>query len=130
MEWLIYIFSTVGFLLSIYFLYVKIKTKSDNNYHPICDLNNIISCSNAAKSKFSSLFFIPNAIFGIIFYPSIFILLLVNQISIIFYLTLLASIISIILIFISIKIKTICPVCTLIYIINFLMLFVSYIKNF
>ncbi len=127
MKILINFLSIIGFSLSLYFLNVRNQQKN-KKYKAFCDLNNIISCSKAARSRYSSLFFLPNAVFGMIFYPLILLLTIFNQFMIIFYLSLIASLFSIILIFISIKIKTLCPVCTLIYVISFFMLYFSYLK--
>ena len=115
----------IGFLLSAYFLYMKNKKSKNKNYKPICDITKTISCSKAAKSKYSSIAILPNAFYGIIFYIIIFTLSFL-QVQYIFYLSIIASIISICLMFISIKIKAFCPVCFSIYVINFVMLYLSY----
>ena len=116
----------LGFLLSLYFLYVKTKQKN-NNYKALCDINNLISCSKAAKSDYSSLFGFSNAILGIVFYPIVFILQLSSFNFYIFYLSIIASLFSLYLIYSSFKIKVLCPFCITTYIINFLILYFSYI---
>ena len=115
----------VGLILSIYFLYVKIKNSSIKNYRALCDFTETISCTKAAESKYSSLAIMPNALYGVVFYLLIFILVLSFS-QFVLYLAILASFISLYLIFISFKIKVFCPVCISTYIINFLILYFSY----
>ena len=114
-----------GLILSAYFLYVKIKRSSTKNYKALCDFTETISCSKAAESRYSSLAILPNAVYGIIFYLLVFTLVLSFS-QFVFYLAILASLISLYLIFISFKIKVFCPVCISTYIINFLILYFSY----
>jgi len=116
----------VGFILSMYFLYVGRKLSSTKNYRALCDITETISCSKAAKSKYSSLAVIPNALYGVIFYFLVFVLFpSYNQF--VFYLAVMASLISLYLVIISFKMKVICPVCISTYIINFLILYFSYL---
>ena len=123
-QWL----AIIGFLLSVYFIYVKDKIKSKKKYKALCDITENISCSKAAKSSYSQIFVIPNAFLGIIFYSFVFIFSLFGFNLYIFILSVLASLLSIYLIFLSFKFKIACPVCISTYIINFLILYISY-KN-
>jgi len=120
-QWL----ALLGFILSVYFIYVKKKHASTKNYKALCDFTQTISCSKAAESKYGSIAIIPNAYYGIIFYILVFILVFsLNQL--VFYLGILASLFSLFLIFASFKIKIFCPLCVSTYIINFLILYLSY----
>jgi vitamin-K-epoxide reductase (warfarin-sensitive) len=119
---LIQYLASFGLILSIYFLYVKNQNSKSKKYKALCDITEKISCSKAAKSKYSNLVVLPNALYGIIFYT----LVLVFPTNIVLYLAIFASLISLYLIYTSIKIKVFCLVCTLTYIINFLILFFSY----
>mgnify|MGYP001563519763 CR=1 FL=1 len=118
--------SILGFLLSLYFFYVKTNQRN-KNYKALCDISDTISCSKAAKSNYSSLFGFSNAILGVIFYPFIFALNFFNYSNYIFYLATISSLFSLYLIYISFRIKVACPVCITTYIINFLVLYFSYI---
>lgn len=126
----IILLSIFGFLFSLYFLFVKRKKTLNKDYKAFCDLSDRISCSKAANSKYSNLLVFPNAFFGVIFYILVVIFAFLGFYSYIFYLALMASLLSLYLIYISIKIKVFCPVCVSIYVINFLMLIVSYNKVF
>ena len=118
---IVHYLALLGIILSIYFLYVK-HNQSNKNYKALCDVTDKISCSKAAKSKYSNLAVLPNALYGIIFYLLVFFL----PINLVFYLAILASFLSLYLIFVSIKIKVLCPVCISTYLVNFLILYFSF----
>ena len=116
----------LGFIASIYFAYVKRNTKKNKKYKALCDITDIVSCTKAARSSSSDLLGFPNAWLGLVFYPLIFLLTFFEGTILIFGLSIIASAFSLYLIYISIKEKIICPVCNVIYIINFLLLIFSY----
>ena|SRR3989344_5812375 len=119
--------AVIGFIISLYAVYVEKKSKQ-KNYKPLCDINDKISCTKALNSHYGKLFKIKNSIFGIIFYLVVIILALINQIQIIFYLSIIAVLGSIYLAYISyFKLETLCIVCNLIYLINVLLLILSYL---
>ena len=121
---IIEIFAFIGLVLSIYFLYVKLKARH-KGYNPLCDISSGISCSRAANSKFSNLFFFPNAAYGIILY--LFIIFFANNfINLTFYLTLILSLVSVYLLFELYRSRNFCVVCVIIHIINFILLYFSY----
>lgn len=123
----IFILSIIGLIISLYSLYLKIKLNNNPTHKPICDINKNISCTKALSSKYSSLLKIPNSIFGLIFYSIIAILSIFNLITFIFYIAIISIIISLYLAMISyIKMKNFCIICTMIYIINILILISSY----
>ena len=80
----IILLSLLGFLVSLYAIYVE-KKAENKKYKPICDLTDKISCTKALTSKYGKIFKIKNSIFGIIFYSIIFILSLMGNITFIFY---------------------------------------------
>lgn len=126
---IIKILATLGFLISIYSLYVKIKKENNKNYKPICDINKNISCTKAFLSNEGSLIGLPNPLFGIFFYIIIFVLEYLNIHKAIFYFSLLAFLGSLSLAYVSyVKQKNFCIVCTSIYIINALLWFFSWQK--
>ena len=123
----IYLLSIIGFVLSAYFLYVK-KKQQTSNYRALCDISETISCSKAANSRYSNIFLLPNAFFGMIFYLLVFALNYLNLFMFVFYLAVFSSLFSVCLIYISIRTKIACPVCILAYIVNFLILWFSYVS--
>jgi len=119
-QWL----SIIGLILSIYFLYVRTKIRN-TQYKPLCDINENISCTKAAKSKHSNVLILPNSIYGIIFYITIFLLSSLNLTLYTFIIAALATLFTIYLITISLKQKIYCPVCIATYIINFAILYLA-----
>ena len=122
-QWL----SLVGFLLSVYFLYVKFRSGKDKNYKPICDFSDTISCSKAATSKYSTLHVIPTSILGLIFYPLVFALAQYSMFEYIFYLAIATTAFLIYQIYNSFRIKVACPVCIAIYIVHIGIIYFSYL---
>ncbi len=123
------IIAGLGLLVSFYAFRTELKVKLNKKYKAFCDRNNRISCSKTLSSKYGNLFGIPNSLAGIFFYASLLVLAFLNITNYIFYLSIIAFLISILLAYLSFfKVKTICPVCISIYIINTTLLIVSYPK--
>ncbi len=120
--------SIIGFLISWYVFTIEHKLKKDKNYKPMCDLSDRISCSKPLLSPYGTLFGIGNSILGMIFYANMFMLALFEFNTLLFYGSIAACISSIIFAYLLyFKIKSFCLVCTAIYIINALMLLVSFL---
>ena len=94
---IIQILIIVGLLLSIYALYVERHRK--NRYKPICDVSDKVSCTKAFESKYGKTLGISNSIHGIIFFVLVFILTIYEKIDYIFYLSFLAVLFSVYLIY-------------------------------
>lgn len=123
---MIRILAVIGFWLSFYAYYVEKKSRN-KNYKPICNISKNISCTKAFLSKYGKLLGKSNSVFGMFFYPTIYLLSFFNLISYIFYLSMFSVLGSLYLAYLSyIKLKTFCLVCTSIYLINILLLFFSY----
>ena len=121
------IISAIGFSVSIYALHVERKSTKQKNYKAICDISKNASCTKAFSSPQGKALGVSNASVGIIFYLTIFALAIINKPQIIFYLSALATLASVYLAYLSyIKMKNFCLVCTAIYIINILLLLLSY----
>jgi len=114
---IIEILAIIGFFLSAYYLFLRHKLKS--GHKPLCDISENVSCSKAIESKHSTIFIVPNALLGLLYYIAIFGLTYVNM-TYVFYLSIPASLFSLYLIFISIKMRNLCVVCLAVNIINFL----------
>ena len=122
----IQIIAIIGYLVSLYSFYVEKKSKS-KDYKALCDINDKMSCTKAFSSKYGKLFMVSNSTMGIVFYFIVFLLAYFNQINYVFYLSVLAIIGSICLAYLLyFKVKTICIVCTGIYLVNILLVIFSY----
>ena len=114
----------IGILLSTYTLYVRHRLKT-NHYKPVCDISDTISCSRAIESKHSTTFILPNALFGLGYYIAT--LVLSFNLTYVFYLAIPASLFTLYLMGISFKMRNACLVCIATYIVNFSILFYSFI---
>jgi vitamin-K-epoxide reductase (warfarin-sensitive) len=120
------ILATIGFFLSLYAFYIKNKYKKDPNYIPLCNLNKNISCTKAFSSSYSNIFYLPNSLYGILFYVLIFLLASLNLFNYIFPLSIISVLISLYLAYLLyFKVKSLCLICTSTYLINLLLLFFS-----
>ncbi|XP_068633584.1 vitamin K epoxide reductase complex subunit 1-like protein 1 [Battus philenor] len=72
--------SLAGILVSMYALYVEMAAEARHDYKALCDLSEHASCTRVLTSEFSkgfgfssedSSFYIPNCVYGIVFYCTI-----------------------------------------------------------
>ncbi len=123
----ILILSIIGFACSLYLFIVEQKIKVDPLYKAGCDLSDGFSCSKTILSQYGNLFFISNSILGMLLYAVIGSLAILNQANLIFYISIPAILVAIYLAYISyFKIGAFCPVCTATYIIDFIILAISF----
>ncbi len=119
----------LGFLLSAYSFYVEKKLEKNRRYKAVCDINDHMSCTAAAKSEYSAVGGIPNSIKGMFFYPFMALLAWLGSVQIIFYLAAASMIMTFYLIYISyFKLKNYCLVCSGIYVVNALLFYFSYMQ--
>ena len=120
------ILSAFGLLISIYAFIVKRRMGKDKNYKPLCDISERISCTKAMGSEFGSMFLVPNSVYGIIFYGLMLFLSWMGLIPWVFWLSVISVLGSLFLAYVSFfKLKVVCPLCLMIYIINIAMLLLS-----
>jgi len=117
--------SIAGAIVSLYALRVKRGVMRDNGYHPLCDIRTNISCTKALLSKEGSIAGFPNPLIGLMVYPAIFLLTLF-YLPAVFFIALALAVASLYLAYVSyIRQKNFCLVCTMIYLINVLLLITS-----
>ncbi len=118
----ILILAVIGLALSLYAYYLEYKLQDNSNYAAACDLNDRMSCTKVIKSPYSKTFGISNSILGLGYYSAIIGLVLTHQLHLLGYLVIGGLVASGYLAYILyFKIKTICVVCTSIYIVNILL---------
>lgn len=118
--------SFIGIGLCLYSLYIEQRMQG-GAYKPACDLNDRISCSKTFRSKYGRLFGISLAFYGVIFYSIALALGLMDAIGLLHLAALFAVAASLVLAYIQyFKLQTICLICTSLYIVNILLLVVSY----
>jgi len=125
-DWLVTL-SVLGVVLSAYAVWVDTRLRKIVRYKPGCDISKKISCSSVFGSLYGHLLGISNAYIGLVGYAAIFVLATMDYIAAVNVLAFLAVAASLILAYWSyVKIKSFCLVCTVIYLINITLLFVSY----
>jgi uncharacterized membrane protein len=124
---LIALLGAAGLGLSIYSWYVEQKIKSDPTFKPFCDISDVVSCSKPLMSKYRAIFFISNPLLGIGFYLLIILLALAEYKTALMYSSTAGVLASFIFAYILFaKIRSICIVCTAIYIVNLALFLASY----
>ncbi len=128
----IQITAVIGLLLSIYAYYIEIQASKNPKYKAICDINDHASCGKVVTSKYGKMVDgISNSLGGIFFYVTVFVLTFFNLIVFgypaIFLLCVASLLGSMVLAYIQyFKIKSLCLVCTGVYIVNILLVVFSF----
>ena len=122
----ILLLALIGFGISLYTYQLEQKIKKEPEYKPSCDINDRISCTKPMKSNYSNIFYFSNALIGMIYYLLVAALALLD----IPYLVLIAAIgaclaSAVLAYLLYFKIKSLCILCTSLYIINILILLIS-----
>lgn len=118
--------AAIGFCISVYTYLLEKKIKSKPNYKPACDLSDRISCSKPMKSPYAALFYFSNAIVGVAYYLMIIVLALLQMNSLLLFATVAGCLVSAFLAYLLyFKIKSLCLLCTSLYIINILLLLLA-----
>ena len=119
--------SLAGLIVSAYALLVEYKLSKNPQYKPACDLSDRMSCTKPILSKYGRMFGFSNALLGIFFYAGMALIALLNMDRLVFAGAVIACVASLFFAWILYrKIKTVCLICNTIYLINGLLLVVSY----
>lgn len=122
-------FAILGLAVAIYSIILGQQIKKTPDYKPACDISDRVSCSKALKSSYASMFGVSNAFIGVIYYAFVIILQLVSWYGLLLLLTSIGALFSIYLTFILYtRIRSFCVLCTFAYIINFILLYLSYMR--
>ena len=123
------ILTIIGFCIALYAYITDKKIKQEPDYKPVCDISERISCTKPMKSKYSTMFFISNSFAGMLFYASIAILAIFNNIKLIFIISSLGAIATCFFAYLLFfKIRSLCIICISLYIIN-IAIFILAAKN-
>ncbi len=118
---MIKILAGIGFLLSGYALYVKMRIERNPSFRPACDVSDHISCTKAFGSAYGTTMGMPNPVYGLIFYSLVFLFF-----DSALYISTAGILASAYLAYISyVKQKNFCLVCSAIYLINILLFLIS-----
>lgn len=126
----VYILAAIGFLISLYAYVTEKQVQQNPTYKAACDLSDMVSCTKVMKSDYSTLFFVSNALVGMLYYLLIALVTFFGATKLLLILTSLSMLATIALAYILfVKIKALCPVCIATYIVN-IALFLYTIKLF
>lgn len=122
----IVLLASIGLCISIYTFITEKRLKQDPTYKPVCDISDRISCSKPMQSQYSNIFFVSNAIMGILFYAGMIGLALIDAQQLVLIGSVLSCAVSCVLAYLLyVKIQALCLLCTSLYVINIVMLVVS-----
>lgn len=119
---IILILAALGFCISLYAYFVEAKIKEEPTYKPACDLSDRISCSAPLRSQYSNIFYFSNSIIGMAYYILIAALAWLMLDKLLMIATVGGILVSLILAYLLyFKIRSLCIVCTSLYIVNILL---------
>ncbi|KAJ8668986.1 hypothetical protein QAD02_000245 [Eretmocerus hayati] len=130
----------LGVGISYYAYVVETSVERDPDYQPLCDISEHVSCTKAFTSEYGkgfglipkdSPFHLPNSIFGIIFYTIVASLSLFNHYwntALMLIASVISNLFSIYLAHILYLLEDICVICVSLYVLNALILVLTYRK--
>ena len=119
--------SAVGFGVCIYTFFIERNMKRDEQYRAACDLSDRVSCTKTFRSKYANLFGVSNVYAGMLYYGSMIAFGYFHFAEFAFLATVAACLASVVLAYILyFKVKTVCILCTSIYAINAILLYLTY----
>lgn len=111
-----------GFLLSVSTYRIGQKASKNPDYRAFCDINDRISCSNVINSSYGRLGGFTNSTYGMLFYSCLTLLAYIGEKQLVWYLSIMGLLTTIFLAYLLyFRIKSVCILCNLIYIINILL---------
>lgn len=119
--------SSIGLGICIYTYFIERNLKKNEQYKAVCDISSRVSCTKTFKSAYAKLFGVSNVYVGILYYVSMIFFGYFDLALFAFLATVIACLASVVLAYILyFKIETLCLLCTSIYVVNALLLFLTY----
>lgn len=119
----------LGFIVSLYAYYIERKIAQNIYYKAACDLSDVVSCSKPITSAYGKLFGISNAVLGLLYYALIIVLVLFHSKMVLYIAALIAFLFSLYLAWLLyFRIRALCILCTTTYVINIILLLLTYIN--
>lgn len=120
----IIIVAAVGLCISLYTYYVERSIKANASYKPACDLSDRISCTKPMLSEYANIFYFSNAFMSTSYYALVMLFAALNQLNLLLIAASAACLVSLFLAYILyVKIRAFCILCTSMYVINGIILF-------
>jgi len=122
----IVILAVLGFCIALYVFLLERKVRQQPDYKAVCDLSDKISCTKPIRSPYGYLFYVSNGTAGVLLYAILAILAAFDMRVLVLIAAIVASLVSLFLAYLLyFKIKALCLLCTSLYIINFIILYLS-----
>jgi vitamin-K-epoxide reductase (warfarin-sensitive) len=119
----IVILALIGLALSLYAHHLEQQLKTDEQFRAACDINDRISCTRPLLSSYANFFYYSNSFLGIVFYSTLAVIAFCNLHTLVLLMAVAAMIATLILAYLLyFEIKSICLVCTSLYMVNILIL--------
>ncbi len=124
---IILMLAAIGVAISIYGYITEQIVKQDASFKAACDISDRVSCTKVMLSPYANMFFFSTFGIALTYYALIGVLAYFDLVNVIFIASIGSCLLSCFLAYLLIfKIKSLCVLCTSLYVINFLMLFLSY----
>ncbi len=128
---IIMLIALLGLIISLYSYWVERQLLQNVNYKPACDISDHISCSKPFASIYSAVLGISNTVVSIMFYTSMFWLAVGDFNKLLFIGATVSVLFSLYLAYLLyFKIRSLCLICTSLYIVNILLLVATYYNLF
>lgn len=119
----------VGLLISVYGITVEKNVLQNEQYKAACDLSDMVSCTRSFVSPYNKLLGISNIWAAFLFYCAVIVLIFMNAIGLLFLLTCIGFVASLIFAYILyFKMRTICLICSSLYCINIVLMVLAYLS--
>lgn len=119
----IVILALIGLTLSLYAYYLEQRLKTDEKFKPTCDINARISCTRPLLSPYVHFFYYSDSFLGIVFYSTLAVVAFCGLHIPVLIMAAAAMLATLVLAYLLyFEIKSICLVCTALYIVNILIL--------
>ncbi len=116
---MIIILATIGLIISIYGITVERKLQQDAQYKAACDISDTISCTRPFLSPYGKILGISNIWASALYYLIILAATLLNQPQLVMVITSVGLVVTIVFAYILyFKVKSLCLICTSLYIVN------------
>lgn len=117
------ILALIGLCLSLYAYHLETELKADENYKASCDINDRISCTRPLTSPYAHFLYFSNSFLGIVYYSTLAVIAFCGLDTIVLLMAIGGIIVTCVLAYLLyFEIKSICLVCTSLYIVNILIL--------
>ena len=121
------ILAITGLIISIYGITIERKLEQDSQYKATCDISDTISCSRPMLSQYNKIFGISNSLAAALYYIAVLIAVIINMPLLLMLVVTTGLVITLVFAYILyFKIKSVCLICTSLYLINITLAILCY----